>query len=109
MSLTLNGGPVAGHYMCQRAPLWLRGVVAANGKRDVLDLPEDGAAADEAIYVYRRIGTAGHVHINTGLRRGTGFYALAKYDYVETVDGAALRGTDEWREWCANQEPEVGR
>lgn len=105
MSLTLKGGPVEGHYMCQRAPYWLRAVVAADGKRDVLDQLEDEPAADETIYVYRRVGQAGHVHLNMADRRKSGFYALAEYEFREDVDGELLRDTNDWREWASDREP----
>ena len=83
--LKLKDGPVAGTYMCKRAPFWLRAVVDANGKKDVLDQLDDEPAATEKVYVYRCVSEVGHVHINA--KRGRGFYAMADYEYLADVDG----------------------
>lgn len=99
--MTLKGGPAAGTYMARRAPHWLRAVVSDGGAKDVLDQLDDTPTEGERVYVYERIGEAGHVHINTGRKKGTGFYALATYEYLSDVDGETLRETREWQAWCA--------
>lgn len=101
--ITLTGGPAEGTYAVARAPLYLRAVVAADGKRDVCDLLTDEPRAGESVHVYRQTVNRGHMHINRG-GRGSGFYAVADYEHMPDVDGEALREADAWREW-ANAQP----
>ena len=98
--LKLKNGPVEGSYACKRAPSYLRAVVDARGTRDVLDLPNDEPRPDERVYIYRRIGEAGQVHLNMGRSGGTGFYALAEYEWIPGTDGEAVRRIEDWRAWC---------
>lgn len=104
--IKLKGGPAAGSYAVTRAPLWLRGVVdSGTGKRDVLDQLDDEPSETETVSVYKRVGEAGHVHLNFGAGkkggRRTGFYALADYEWLPDADGETVRTTTEWRAWCA--------
>lgn len=107
--LTLRGGPVEGTYAAKRAPVYLRGVVDAEGERDVLDLLEDTPRAQEQVYVYRRVGEAGHVHLRMSgaARRASGFYALADYEYLPDVDGEQVRERDAWHAWVHAQPEEA--
>ena len=101
--LKLLDGPAQGAYMVKRAPLFLRAVVSAGGAQDVLDQLEDTPAPSEEVYVYKRQGSAGTVHLNLGHRKGTGFYAMGEYRHVPDADGEALRKTEAWRQWCIAQ------
>lgn len=96
--IKLLDGPVAGTYMVKRAPVFLRAVVARDGKKDVLDQLDDEPSEDETIHVYELIGESGWVHINMG-RKGSGFYATGDYRHVP-MDGEAVRPAIEWRAWC---------
>lgn len=104
MSTKILDGPAAEHsFLLTRAPLFLR-VVNQSGKWDALDQLADTPAANELVYVYRRHGTPGHVHINsrdpkTGKRNG-GMYTLAEYKYFETqpID-STVRDNKLWQEW----------
>lgn len=100
--MTLCDGPAQGVYAVKRAPLYLRAVVDGEAK-DVLDQPDDAPRDGEAVYVYRRMGRAGRVHVNLGRRRGTGFYAIADYEYLPGVDGEALRDNERWQAWVTEQ------
>lgn len=99
--LRLNGGPAEGTYMCQRAPRWLRAVVDADGRCDVLDQLTDKPMSTERVHVYQRVGDAHTVHLSMADRRKSGFYAAAEYEYVPEVDGETVRDTDEWHAFCA--------
>lgn len=93
--------------MVQRAPLFLRAVVAEDGTKDVLDQLEDTPSSSERVSVYRRRGEAGHVHLNFGgSNRRTGFYASAEYQHLSDVDGERLRDNGAWHDWVYEQ-PEV--
>lgn len=103
--LTLKDGPVAGSYMVKRAPLWLRGVIAQDGTKDVLDQLNDEPHDDEEVYVYRRVGDVGHVHLNMADRRRSGFYVRADYLFVP-VEGHEFRCTAEWQRWVSERADE---
>jgi hypothetical protein len=98
----LFDGPAEGSYMVHRAPLYLRAVVAANGKLDVLDQLDDRPGADEMVHIYRRVTEVSVVHINRG-RHGSGFYESASYRHMPEVDGEALREAEAWRAWAQAQ------
>ena len=99
--LTLRDGPAKGTYMVKRAPIWLRAVVDADGKADVLDQLTDTPSASESVYVYQIVGEVGHVHLSMANRKQSGFYVVASYEYLPDVDGETLRQNAEWRAWCA--------
>lgn len=105
--ITLCDGPVKGTYMVKRAPLYLRATKTRANDRDVLDQPDDLPRSYEAIYVYRRIGEVGNVHLSMSNRRNSGFYARAEYEYIPDVDGEQLRDNTAWQAWVAKQTSEV--
>jgi hypothetical protein len=71
--------------------------VAEDGRKDVLDLPEDAPTAQERVYVYQRVTHARFVHVN-GIHVN-GVFATGDYKFMPDVDGEALRETREWRRW----------
>lgn len=99
--ITLKDGPVAGSYTTQRAPKWLRAVIDANGKRDVLDLLEDAPKPSEAIHVYRRRGEAGFAFYCMRGSKGSSKSATGEYEHLADMDGETVRSPSEWRAWCA--------
>lgn len=99
--LDLVDGPCQGNYMCKRAPVFLRAVINAAAGTDVLDQVDDTPAEAETVYVYRREGGAGWVHIKGPKVKGV--YALGRYHYLPEVDGQALRDNKVWQAWAASQ------
>lgn len=75
-------GPLAGaSFTVTRCPRVVRCVIAADGTRDVLNLPEDAPRLDEAVHWYRWDGrTAGHI-----CTRGRGCYAIARLVHAPDV------------------------
>lgn len=67
---------------------------------DALDQPTDTPDADEAVYVYRRLGSAGRVHVLQRPIRGSGFYATGRYQHLPDVDGDQLRDRAAWEAWA---------
>ncbi len=104
--MTLRDGPAAGSYAVTRAPQYLRAVVDADGKGDVLDQVSDVPHANERVSVYRIVRYDGQVHINRG-SKGSGFYVLAEYVHMSEVDGESLRSREAWQDWASAQ-PEAG-
>lgn len=110
MNLVRFGDGPAGNHALQlaRAPIFLRVVLNPAGEIDALDQLDDVPATDEAIHVYRRVGGAGSVHIDsrdsrTGRRIGR-TYASAEYRlHGNQPADAVLRQTKEWRSWCAEE------
>ena len=113
--IKLTDGPAAGSYAVKRAPLYLRAVVL-DSEKDVLDRIEDTPHELEAVYVYKRDGEAGAVHLNFGggkSRARTGFYATGVYRHLPDVDGKTVRESTAWRAWVEAQvggpiDPETG-
>ena len=99
--IKLEDGPAEGAYGVKSAPAYLRAVVTPRGKKDVLDQPGDTAEPNERIYVYRREGEAGTVHIRMSgkSKRASGFYATGQYVHLADVDGEALRDNGAWFAW----------
>ena len=102
--IRLRGGPAEGAYGVQRAPIYLRAVVGADGKKDVLNALEDEPREGETISVYRRIGEAGWARVRMA-RVGCVTYATGEYEWIPDVDGEALRETSGWRAWVIAQSP----
>jgi hypothetical protein len=100
--LKLVDGPVEGTYLCKRAPIFLRGVVDQDGKKDVLDLIQDIPKDTEKVYIYKLEGDTASVHLNFGGGKG-GFYQMGNYRYVPDVDGEALRDNEKWQKWAKSQ------
>ena len=82
--VNLVDGPIRGFFRVQRAPLFLRAVLAA--RVSVLDGLEDCPASGGVVYVYQREGAKG-----------------SPYRHCAGVDGDLLRETDVWRGWCLEQ------
>ena len=104
--LILNDGPAEGGYMVGRALLWLRAVVSAKGKTDVLDQLHDEPKPRETISVYRRITApeqVGQVIARLSGRRGCVASVSAEYQRLPDVDGEAMRDTEAWRAWALEQ------
>lgn len=111
MSVKLLDGPAKGGYSTTRAPYFLRAVVAANGKVDLLDQLVDFPHDDERVYVYQvepgsflfdpdmlaRTGTF------ICSRNGRAAAAGGRYLHRADVDGETLRETAAWRDWCRNE------
>lgn len=104
MSRFLDGPAKGTDLVIHRAPHYLRVVVTPTGKIDALDQLDDVAAPRETIHVYHRVSDPVEVHINMGsTRKGSGFYAMADYEHVPSVDGESVRDTEAWRAWCREQ------
>lgn len=103
MPALFDGGAAAGKELAlDRMPLYLRIVVAADGKVDALDQLDDQAAEGETVHVYLRTQ---HYHVCGRDRvRDSGWVAF--YAPLPHVDGEALRDNDAWREW-AQAQPET--
>jgi hypothetical protein len=100
--LMLMDGPCLGSYEVARAPITLRAVVSATGKKDVLDLLEDAPGDDEEVFVYRRHGAAGHAC----MRGPTRCLTTLDYHYVGALDrdtGEVLAPTADERAWWETQ------
>jgi hypothetical protein len=97
--LQLLDGPCQGTYLVLRAPAYLRAVLDDKGKKDVLDLVEDTPGESEKVHVYKREGGSATAHLNFGGGRG-GWYAMAVYHYMPSVDGEKLRDNAKWQAWA---------
>lgn len=99
-------GPAKGLTLqLRRAPLYLR-VTEADGW-DALDQLDDVPLGDETLTAYRRVGTAGTLHVDGRDKKGRrwgAWYALAEYRVAEPQPSdAVMRETAAWRKWCAAQ------
>ena len=99
--LTLVGGPCEGRYMAKRAPMYLRAVISDQDGKNVLDQLADEPEPFEWVSVYQRTEYRGNMHIRA--TKGSGFYPMATYEYLEDVDGQSLRETPVWREWVIKE------
>ena len=100
--IKLLDGPAKGVYAVHRAPVRLRAVLGKQGfERDVLNELADTPSEHETIAVYERVTPSYPVHINTGHRKGTGFYVTGDYRFRPDVDGESVRATPAWRKWAA--------
>jgi hypothetical protein len=111
MSMVLLDGPAKGSYSTTRAPYFLRAVVDANGKADLLDQLVDFPHEDECVYVYQA-EPGGHLFdpdmlARTGTflcsRNGRAAAASGRYLHRGDVDGEQLRETAAWREWTRHE------
>jgi len=99
----LNGPLGGGALMLRRAPLFLRVTRDAKGKFDALDQLTDTPDPAEAIFVYRRKGKAGSLHIDY-TRRRSAWFAIAEYELLpEQPVEEVMRSTEKWRAWCVEQ------
>lgn len=97
----LLDGPATGQtLMLHRAPLLMRVTRDRAGRWDALDNPDDTVSLEETVFVYRRTGTAGTVHLNAG--KASGFYALAEYHYWHghPVSPYAFKFNSGWQSWA---------
>lgn len=97
--IVFSNGPAAGVTLLLRlAPLFLR--VTRGLGWDALDQLGDFPDAEEAVVAYRRVGEAGHVHIDF-TRRRSAWYATGCYEVVqEQPPDRVLRSKHLWRAWC---------
>ncbi len=105
-------GPAKGEtLLLQNAPVLLRVTLKTSSlipTWDALDAIGDVAAADEAIYAYRRQGPAVSAHLNFGrARKGgarSGFYSGGEYKVVDPQPpDAVLRTERAWYQWANAQ------
>ena len=101
--LKLLDGPAQGDYRAKGAPVYLRAVMNDNGDRNVLALAQDRPFPDDVIWVYKRQGEVGAVHLDSGYGWPSGLYATAVYRYLSDVDGEELRHAATWSDWCIAQ------
>ena len=101
--ILLRDGPGRGSYAVGRAPLFLRAVVSASGKKDVLDQLDDTPTPEEQVYVYRRQGVAGFAIITLARPRRCVKSATGEYAHVPEAVGDDMRETSAWRAWCEAQ------
>lgn len=100
---TFQDGSAKGRaFFLSRSPHFLR-VVTDGSTWAALDKLEDKPAADEAIYVYRRIDRAGVMHIGC---RGSESRTYSSTDYAlvnPAPPDSEIRTTDHWRRWTREQ------
>lgn len=98
--ITFTGGPAHGQtLMLHRAPRFLR-VTKQGAKFDALDAPVDVALPDEALFAYEIVGKPSMCHLKMS-GKGSGFYALASYRYLERQPSdRTMRSNVRWQEWC---------
>lgn len=105
-------GPAKGYLSLVRlAPEYLRVVVErVSGQIDVLDLPDDEPRAEEAVYVYVRIGEASPLIVDFDIEKGqSGRYTDGDYAHLIAVDGEALRNNAAWRAWVSTRDLSTDR
>ncbi len=98
-------GPAKGQtLMLKRTPFFLR-VVEADGKWDALDQLNDRPLPEEKIYVYKRTGKPGMVHLNMGRKNHGGLFPMATYRVIDQQPrDADMRDNERWQRWCRGQE-----
>ena len=103
--LKLLDGPVAGVFLVNRAPMFLRAVIDdRTNEKDVLDQIDDEPKSTESLFVYEIQGAAGWVHLLMSPRSKSGFFAAGEYKHIDEIDGEpidtkAIRNNDTWRAW----------
>lgn len=109
--IRLLDGPAKIETWTRRAPEFLRAVVNAKGKVDVLDLLTDAPRPGERVFVYQAVpGTTSmrpddsYVCIDDG-KGGYKQAADANGDYrhLPKVDGESVRTAPAWRTWVMAQ------
>ena len=107
--MVLNDGPCKGAYAVGRAPDYLRAVIGADGKADVLDQLHDEPGTSETVHIYRRLpGKVGGVSVMLANPRRCIWTISAEYEHLPDVDGKPFRETEAWREWALAQ-PVISR
>lgn len=102
----LKDGPCQGFFMVRRSPVYLRAVLDQSGEKDLLDQVDDVPYGTETVYVYKRQGLSGVVHLHA--KGCSGWYAVATYIHMPEVDGQALRDNDAWQKWVIAQAEKDG-
>ncbi len=100
--VNFKDGPCMGILMLKRAPKYLRAVINTKGELDALDQLEDTPNENEVVYVYKREGETGSVHI-CGRKNISGWYAMADYRWMPEVRGQELRNNETWQKWAEKQ------
>lgn len=106
--ITFKDGPAIGQtLMCRHAPMWLRVVQGPDGQWDALDKSIDMPRLSETIYLYRRVGDVGSLHVRMQRGRGGhsgGYFATAQYEFVEPQpEEEVMRGIRVWKMWLAER------
>ena len=101
MAISFHGGPAEGTKLAfSRFPLYLRVVVDANDKVDVLDQLADTPRDNETIHAYRMLLRAKNMGIACG-RGGCKPIIDGAYRYVEAQpEDATMRDSAMWAAWC---------
>jgi hypothetical protein len=98
--------------MLRRAPYFLRVVWNDKGEVDALDQIEDEPRKDERVMVYVRnpVSMQRGVHLNTGGKKGGGWFAMASYrvSYLQPPD-EVMRHNGLWAEWATRHGTEALR
>lgn len=97
--IILADGPAAGEYSCNRAPEYLRAVVDAEGRRAILDGPEDAPGEGETLHVYRRTQRPFTANV-CGRGLGGEVVRIARYALMEVDEAGPLGAPAAWRAWC---------
>lgn len=111
MSRFLDGPAISKTLDCARAPTFIRVVVAASGKIDVLDLMDDTPRSDEMVHVYEQVPGTHHGPMFVCVRGrggGSGRFESADYVYRPDIDGEQLRDNGSWRAWAQAQPSAIG-
>lgn len=98
--LVLEDGPAAGRYTVTRSPYFLRAVVDAGGRIDILDQLTDAPRQDERVFVYEAIPGTISSFGAPGVIVCPPPAASGRYRHRADVDGEQLRETEAWRAWC---------
>ena len=109
--IRLLDGPAKLETWTRRAPQFLRCVVDADGKIDVLDLLTDAPRPSERVFVYRAVKGTTTMRPDGDFAcvdDGQGGYkqvadARGDYRWLPAVDGETLRETEAWRTWVQAQ------
>jgi hypothetical protein len=99
-------GPAAGKQLTLwRAPLYLRVVIAPNGRVDALDQLADEPRDYERVFVYHGRGLFNWRRDRT-IVCPPGPLTSGEYVWMPDVDGEQLRETAAWRAWAGSQPAE---
>ena len=111
MSTTFLDGPAQGTRLSlQRAPIFLRVVIDADGTVDALDQLSDQPTATEKISVYHLAGEPSHfIACSRGKGGGCRRGVIAEYRlHPEQPTDEEARDFEKWAAWVANQAKKEG-
>jgi hypothetical protein len=104
---TFLDGPAEGcTLMLRRAPLFLRVVEVPDvpDSFDGLDAFDDSPKDTEIVHIYRRQGEPTRIHLNTGGKKGGGWFTGGQYVlHTANAPDAITRSLLNWRQWCLDQ------